>query len=70
MEGEKNKSILVVTEEMPPQCLYDLLVKTLGSEIIVKRPVLEVIQISNIPNEEVERVIMAIRDAGGEITEG
>lgn len=69
MVGENSTTILAENEEMVPQMFYDLLVKVLGSEIDIKEPVLEVIEISNIPDEEVERVMKEIRDAGGAVTE-
>ena len=68
MEGG-NTTILVENDEMEPQMFYDLLVKVLGSGIDIKEPVLEEIEISNIPDEEVERVTREVREAGGRILE-
>lgn len=69
MTAENTTTLLAENKEMPPQFFYDLLVKTLRPEITIKEPVLEVIAITNIPPEEVERVIKAVRDSGGTITE-
>lgn len=72
MNAENSTTILAENEEMVPQMFYDLLVKVLGPEIDIidiKEPVLEVIEISNIPDEELERVMKEIRDAGGTVTE-
>ena len=69
MDPEKFETLLVENGEMPPQFFYDLLAKALNPEISVAEPVLDVIKISNIPPEDLERIIKIVRDSGGRIIE-
>jgi hypothetical protein len=70
MTPKKFTTLEVKSEDMPADFFYDLLDGNLGHGITIDYPdSKEIIQISNIPVEEVEKVINTVRNGGGEIIE-
>lgn len=70
MTPEKLESFSVKSEHMHPEMLFDLLEKDIGNIVTLDYPnSAGEIHISEIPVEEVEKVITIVRNGGGEILE-
>ena len=68
MTPEKLTTLEVKSNEMPADFLYDLLDGNLGHGITIDHPdSKEIMRISNIPAEEVAKIIDTVRNGGGEI---
>jgi hypothetical protein len=68
MASENFEKISVHNEHMDPDMFYDLLETEIGDKVTLDFPNFKgVIFISNIPPEEVERVVTAVKNAAGEI---